>query len=244
MSRGDIASHLKSMKLFFRVPDMFREEANAMLSRAHRVSLFYSLYYLPERSISVTEWVWKEKEDVEGLLSDLDYIKELTPITESTKSGKKITRIYIMHAEHPPLITELMKEALIDYHCFFEYPWSLTEEGGTLYIAGKPESLRKILHLLDSVPEADYQVLSISKYIPGGRGVIGALTPGQHRAIETAVKKGYYDIPRRCDLRDIARELGVNHSTVETHLRKAEKKMMETLFLGEEANVLSRKKKK
>ena len=59
--------------------------------------------------------------------------------------------------------------------------------------------------------------------------VLPALTKGQKKALEIAKQHGYYDFPRKADLKELAAEAGISLSTFREHLRKAEKKVMPDL---------------
>jgi len=59
--------------------------------------------------------------------------------------------------------------------------------------------------------------------------VMPFLTKGQKRALEIATKNGYYDFPRKVELKQLAAEAGISLSTFREHLRKAEKKIMPDL---------------
>ena len=58
------------------------------------------------------------------------------------------------------------------------------------------------------------------------------LTPRQTLALETAYRLGFYAFPRRTNLQEISRILGVSRSTTAELLRRAEGKML-ALELGE-----------
>jgi len=47
------------------------------------------------------------------------------------------------------------------------------------------------------------------------------LTEPQREAIDLAVTKGYYDIPRECTTKDLADELGISDQAVTERLRRA-----------------------
>jgi len=47
------------------------------------------------------------------------------------------------------------------------------------------------------------------------------LTEPQREAIDLAVKKGYYDIPRECTTKELAEELGISDQAVTERLRRA-----------------------
>ncbi|MBI2176266.1 helix-turn-helix domain-containing protein [Candidatus Woesearchaeota archaeon] len=56
------------------------------------------------------------------------------------------------------------------------------------------------------------------------------LTAKQRRAVELAIARGYYDVPRKVKLVELATELGLSYSTFQFHLQVAEKKLMPALF--------------
>ncbi|MDG6910229.1 MAG: helix-turn-helix domain-containing protein [Nitrososphaerota archaeon] len=61
------------------------------------------------------------------------------------------------------------------------------------------------------------------------RSLLGMLTERQLRALLVAVSAGYYDTPRRVRTLDISRSVDSPRTTYETHLRKAEGKVMRAL---------------
>lgn len=59
--------------------------------------------------------------------------------------------------------------------------------------------------------------------------VMPQLTKHQKKAIELAYHHGYYDFPRKIELKELARIAEISLSTFREHLRKAEKKLMPDL---------------
>ncbi len=59
------------------------------------------------------------------------------------------------------------------------------------------------------------------------RSIFPELTSKQKKAFELALKNGYYEFPRKTELKELAKEFGVSISTYQAHLRKAERKIME-----------------
>ncbi|GAB3676029.1 helix-turn-helix domain-containing protein [Halopiger thermotolerans] len=62
--------------------------------------------------------------------------------------------------------------------------------------------------------------------------VTDRLAPRQRAAVEAALECGYYDVPRRATIEDIADELGCATATAGEHLQKAEAAVMGALFDG------------
>lgn len=55
---------------------------------------------------------------------------------------------------------------------------------------------------------------------------LNRLTKKQLGALKKAVSEGYYDFPRKKDIKNLAQEEGVDESTLREHLRKAESEIM------------------
>lgn len=55
------------------------------------------------------------------------------------------------------------------------------------------------------------------------------LSPRQRDALAVAVERGYYELPRETTTAEIATELEVGRRTAEEHLRRAERKIMQSL---------------
>jgi len=56
---------------------------------------------------------------------------------------------------------------------------------------------------------------------------LGTLTTKQRRALELALRNGYYERPREIDLATLAERLGISKSAVSQRLRSAERKLIE-----------------
>ena len=52
------------------------------------------------------------------------------------------------------------------------------------------------------------------------------LSDKQKEVIQLAVKRGYYEFPRKVNLNDLAKELKLSKPTLQQHLRTAEKKVV------------------
>ena len=52
------------------------------------------------------------------------------------------------------------------------------------------------------------------------------LTKKQKKALELAVKEGYYAYPRKIGLEELAKKMSISYSTFQAHLRKAEQKIL------------------
>lgn len=60
----------------------------------------------------------------------------------------------------------------------------------------------------------------------------GLLTDRQREALETALRLGYFEVPRDATLAEVASELGVDTSTASTTLRRGEARLLEWQLAG------------
>lgn len=58
------------------------------------------------------------------------------------------------------------------------------------------------------------------------------MTDRQLEALRMAFHAGYFDWPRNTDAETVAGEMGIAQSTLSQHLRTAERKLLEELFLS------------
>jgi len=56
------------------------------------------------------------------------------------------------------------------------------------------------------------------------------MTSKQRKAMELAIRKGYYDYPRKIDVKSLAKLADLSFSTYQVHLRKAEHKLIPFFF--------------
>lgn len=64
-------------------------------------------------------------------------------------------------------------------------------------------------------------------YVPN---IMQKLTEKQRQAIETAYQSGYYEYPKKTDLRELAKKAKIALPTFQEHLKKAENKLISALI--------------
>lgn len=57
------------------------------------------------------------------------------------------------------------------------------------------------------------------------------ITPEQHEALVTAVERGYFEVPRRVKLGEVADELGISVQATSERVRRGENNVLRRLFL-------------
>ena len=112
-------------------------------------------------------------------------------------------------------------------------PAFISEEGYEIMNVGSfgKENLIKVAKLfkkhyngeLLSIQQKRIKSISVMKVHPD-------LTEKQKKAMELAIKNGYYKSPRKIDLQELAKKAGLSFSTYQVHLRKAEEKLIPYSF--------------
>lgn len=78
-----------------------------------------------------------------------------------------------------------------------------------------------------------FDVMSVREMDGEPSGRYG-LTEEQHVALTTACKRGYFEVPRRVDLDELADELDISHQSLSERLRRGHQALIEdTLLVGE-----------
>jgi predicted DNA binding protein len=85
--------------------------------------------------------------------------------------------------------------------------------------------MRTILALLEDAG-LRHRVVSLTdaQFLP--HSPLSGLTEKQRRVFITAHNLGYYDLPRRITLAQLAEKLDLVRSTLDAHLRKAERRLL------------------
>ncbi len=94
-------------------------------------------------------------------------------------------------------------------------------ERWTLVVPRTPAALRAAARAPTGSKGSPSPILRMRRFVPAR-----TLTPRQTTALETAYRLGFYAFPRRTNLREISRILGVSRSTTAELLRRAENKML------------------
>jgi hypothetical protein len=115
------------------------------------------------------------------------------------------------------------------YALIIDTPLKYTDQGGLrTTIVGTHEMLRQAL---SETPDGiRFAVEQAGQYSPDREDILSILTERQHEVFETAIREGYYEIPREATHEDIADSLGCAPSTVDEHLRKAESRVLSALM--------------
>jgi len=161
--------------------------------------------------------------DIEARLADHPDIVDFD--ASETADGGVVCHVHLVPDDDVRRLLELVDE----HDLLLDTPIRLTRDGVVVNVLGSHAQLTgAVASLPDSLTDA-FCVDGLSDYEPVRGGVRAALTARQREVLDAAVERGYYDIPRRVSVEELAAELDCSQSTVSEHLRKVESRVMNRL---------------
>jgi predicted DNA binding protein len=214
---------LKLLRLDYNPPDILEIGYGDIFEKVKEITIITSLMQTFERFILVCEVVWKGEPDVE-------HLKNLMMVENAEEvSRDRNTSLAIVSGQFPDVYREVIRNFFDTFHCFIEFPARLTLKTLTGSIVGTQENLNRFLSFTKTWG-AEYNIISIKKYQPRVEGALSALTSKQYMCLETAVRLGYFDVPRKTHSRELASELNLSHATVLEHMKKGQRSIFTALF--------------
>ena len=111
------------------------------------------------------------------------------------------------------------------YEIVVDWPMEYTDSGG-LRVTMLGED-KKIREAIAEIPDGVQILLEgIGDYHSDTRQLASLLTARQQELLELAIEEGYYEMPRRATLSDLAEQVDITAGTVGEHLRKIESKVI------------------
>ena len=181
---------------------------------------------LPEREVEhLLFYVVGDREPYRQAIDSVDSIPDctVTPIDDSTFYSYicQETREadVVWRREFAKLELVVMPPVVYDSH------------GRThLTVVGVDSALSTLVENLEGGPGIGVEVLELGEFDRRHGTVGGQLTDRQLTLVESAADVGYYEVPRRGSLADVAEAADVARSTASTVLRRAESNVMQALI--------------
>ncbi len=96
-------------------------------------------------------------------------------------------------------------------------------------VVARGAEFRRILDFGRSV-DPNLRIISLRRGPLQSR--IPALSPAQHRILDVAMSAGYFEVPRKIGLTDLARRIGRSRSAVSSAIAVIEEKLLDSAFSG------------
>jgi predicted DNA binding protein len=104
-------------------------------------------------------------------------------------------------------------------------PYEIKDGKVKVTLIGSAKQVRVPLKLLEDAG-VRYRVVSLTDAQFPPHSPLSSLTEKQRRPLITAYTLGYYDVPEKIGLVQLARRLDLSHSTLDAHLRKAGRRLL------------------
>jgi predicted DNA binding protein len=107
---------------------------------------------------------------------------------------------------------------------YFSLPFELKDGKVKVTFLGSAKQVKAFIKIVEAVG-VRYRVVSLTDAQFSPHSLISRLTEKQQRAFIAAYTLGYYDVPKRIGLVQLAKRLNLSRSTLDAHLRKAEHRL-------------------
>ena len=112
-----------------------------------------------------------------------------------------------------------------------EFPVVVRDGWYEFDLTGTRDDLDRLQEMLDG-SGLSYELQSLV----GSRDTGELLTDRQEEILEAAIRNGYFEVPRRCTLAELAATLDVDKSTASTVLRRGESRVLKWFLAGPDDN--------
>jgi predicted DNA binding protein len=171
----------------------------------------------------LAEVMWKGVPDMD-LIKKFEFFED---VVEMSHEGNNY--IYMAVGHHLPIYSEIIEVMTTEFHCFIEYPLVYNRDYVYEQVVGKRENLKKYMDFLTDMG-VTFRVEYVKDYHIKGRALLSELTERQYECMRMAVQNGYFDIPRRANLRILAKKMKISHGAFSFHIRKAQRTINRALF--------------
>lgn len=175
--------------------------------------------------------------------------KDLTKAFVYAKRHRYVSALERIHLSETSLVTSAVCQCPLEtrihrllprYGYFYLYPKPISFENGEkhyrILVPNDNQFPQFIEEMEKRVGEVNLTYKSpIAKIEPeistaAARGILSKLTPRQKEALQVAYRSQYYDSPRKTTMQKMGSQMAIGKSTFQTHLRKAESKILESIM--------------
>jgi predicted DNA binding protein len=166
-----------------------------------------------------------EAESAADIETQLDDIESVHGYDVTHEDGDTFSVFLHIAGEDPlaSLFDLVERNALL-----IDRPLVFNDDGIALRVVGTESSFQSAMAEVPA--DVNLTIESTSGYAPGEQTLRTQLTARQQEAVETAMELGYYETPRQVTYEDIAEALDCAPSTANELLRRAEGKLVSSVF--------------
>ena len=113
---------------------------------------------------------------------------------------------------------------------YFSLPYEVRDGKVKITFLGSAKQVRAFLKIVEDAG-LRYRMISLMDAQFSPHSPLSRLTEKQRRVLIKAHKLGYYDVPRKINLGQLAERLGLAYSTVDVQLRRAERRLLNYIMI-------------
>ncbi|WP_135304871.1 helix-turn-helix domain-containing protein [Haloarcula amylovorans] len=156
----------------------------------------------------------------ETALAGLEYVDQLNHV-----AARDDAHVYVISFTAPDLPASLAETAA---ELVGTCDPDVDDHSATLSLVGPQAAIAG--HLDDYEQAGVSPALQRLGEYDGSAGLLDSLTSRQREVIETAWEMGFYEVPKDVSAEEIAIKLGLESSTVNEHLQRAERNLLTQIF--------------
>ncbi len=113
-------------------------------------------------------------------------------------------------------------QTIFDAQLFLRFPVLIQRGNITIELIGSRTKIDQLINNNENWKNVEIQIQQIRKYCPDS-----LLTPRQLEILSQSLTNGFFDIPRKKSLSELAKEIGISPSALSENVRRINKKLAE-----------------
>lgn len=174
---------------------------------------------------------------------------DLTKAFAYTKRHRYVSALERIHLSETSLVTSAVCQCPLEtrihrllprFGYFYHYPKPISFENGEKHYRILVPNDNRFPQFIEEMENRVGEVnLTYKSSVPttepeistaAARRILSRLTQRQKEALQVAYRSQYYDSPRKTNMQKMGSQMAITKSTFQTHLRKAEGKILESIM--------------
>jgi len=211
---------MREVSFFWKINRLDAVGLDSILKVARRIEFLSYIKRVPKDIRCLFKFHLHEGQTIEGLES-IDSLQVLEVVQESENPEEG--HLVICRVIHPLPILNARTNGT-----YAVAGSKLDEQGLTYILQGSSMKLRLLSGVLRLMAKPDRTSARTLKLTPQNRESV--LTEKQLKLAKFAYDRGYYDLPKRIKITELAEQLGLARATISEHLTKIEGILMDDMF--------------
>lgn len=172
---------------------------------------------------------YTENGKVQGLIKSNYTSEDLKKLCKEFEAFNYVREFEVLESGYARIVVDStdfpLAQLIHEVGAFYIYPIKFVKgKEICILIFENKQKLKKVLKQLDT----DWKVIRIGNV--NLQFDLEDLTPQQLKAVNLAIEKGYFEIPKKVNLEELSQQMKLSRTTFLEHLRKAERKILSKYF--------------